>query len=93
MGRLREIYEAPDNDDFPPQMPRPFPLLLCDSWNDPHCPQSVREAHPEAVPKCAEFLEQQPEEHWDLEHQLTRGGDSPLLSDQLETLRPPGHIQ
>ena len=64
---------------------RPADLLLYDLWSDPECFNSVHEEHPEVVRKYSEFLHAQLEEHRWTFSQLTRGEDSPLGSEQLQT--------
>ena len=102
-GKLRGLIEVIDGrwgaslginqEHRPPERRRPVPLLLYDLWEDPHCLTSVHEDHPDLVRKYTDFLERQLEAHLELGRHLTRGEDSPLSADQLETLRSLGYIQ
>ncbi len=77
----------------PPESQRTVPLLLYDLWNDPYTQHSLHEERPDLVEKYTEFLEAQFEAHQALAQQFTRGEDSPLTPEQLETLRSLGYIQ
>jgi arylsulfatase A-like enzyme len=92
-GASLEINQDPENDDRPPRMRRPVPLLVCDLWNDPYCLESVHDERPDLVKKYTSFLEAQFEAHQSLAQQFTRSEDSPLSPEQLRTLRSLGYIQ
>lgn len=72
-----------------PEVPR---LLLYDLWNDPYTLHSVNEEHPDLVEKYTKFLEAQWEAHLKLAQRFTPSGDSPLMPEQLQTLRSLGYI-
>lgn len=84
---------GPGADPEDPGDQRPAPLLLCDLLADPLCVDSVHEEHPELVEKYTRFLERQFRAHRDMAQLFTRPADSPLTSEQLETLRSLGYIQ
>ena len=72
---------------------RAVPLLLYDLWEDPYCLNSLHEERPDLVEKYTKFLEAQFEAHQALAQRFERAEDSPLNSEQLETLRSLGYIQ
>ena len=92
-GASLEIVQEPEDDDRLPERRRPVPLLLYDLWNDPLCLRSLHEQRPDLVEKYTAFLEEQFEAHQALAQRFTRGEDSPLNPEQLETLRELGYIQ
>jgi arylsulfatase A-like enzyme len=92
-GASLEIVQEPEEDERPPGRRRPVPLLVYDLWNDPGCLRSLHEERPDLVEKYSEFLLEQFEVHQALAQQFTRGEDSPLDAEQLETLRTLGYIE
>ena len=92
-GASLEIVQEPEDDDRLPERRRPVPLLLYHLWNDPLCLRSLHEQRPDLVEKYTAFLEEQFEAHQALAQRFTRGEDSPLNPEQLETLRELGYIQ
>jgi arylsulfatase A-like enzyme len=92
-GASLEINQDPENDERPPRLRRPVPLLVYDLWNDPYCLESLHDERPDLVKKYTEFLEAQFEAHQSLAQQFTRSEDSPLTPEQLRTLRSLGYIQ
>jgi len=92
-GASLEIDQDPEKDESPPEWRHPVPLLIYDLWDDPYCLKSLHEERPDLVEKYTEFLEKQFEAHQALANHFTRGPDSPLNPEQLETLRTLGYIQ
>jgi len=92
-GRWGASLEINPDPEMPPDRRRASPLLLYDLWNDPYCSRSLHDERPDLVEKYTAFLEEQFEAHQALAQQFTRGEDSPLTPEQLETLRSLGYIQ
>ena len=92
-GRWAASLRINPGADRPKEEKRPVPLLLYDLWDDPYCLNSLHDERPDLVRKYTELLEAQFESHQALAQQFTRGEDSPLNADQLETLRSLGYIQ
>jgi arylsulfatase A-like enzyme len=92
-GASLEINQDPENDERPPRLRRPVPLLVYDLWNDPYCLESLHDERPDLVKQYTDFLEAQFEAHQSLAQQFTRSEDSPLNPEQLRTLRSLGYIE
>jgi hypothetical protein len=79
--------------DLPESRRRPSPILLFDLWNDPDCLDSLHDRRPDLADRYTRFLTERLEAHKALAERFTRGDDSPLTPEQLETLRSLGYIQ
>ncbi|MDX1645020.1 MAG: sulfatase, partial [Thermoanaerobaculia bacterium] len=93
-GRWGASLEVNPDPDLPAERQRTAPLLLFDLWNDPECLTSLHEERPELAERYRRFLQEQLAAHLTLATRFDeRAADSPLTSEQLETLRSLGYIQ
>lgn len=77
----------------PPDTRRLTPLLLHDVIEDPMAIRPMNEHLPDLVPEYTDLLERQLDAHILLSQQFSRQQESPLTSEQLETLQSLGYIQ
>ncbi|HVS65418.1 MAG TPA: sulfatase-like hydrolase/transferase [Thermoanaerobaculia bacterium] len=92
-GRWGASLEIGWDPDLPPERRRPAPLLVYDLWSDPDCLLSLHQERPDLVRKYTRFLEKQWRAHRALAGRFTPAGESPLTSEQLQTLRALGYIE
>jgi hypothetical protein len=76
-----------------PARQRPWPVLLCDLWNDPLCVTPVNEQQPDVLIRYTKFLEDQWQAHQALARQFEPGPKVALTPAQLERLRALGYVR
>jgi choline-sulfatase len=87
------IDPRPDDKKTPIERLRPAPLLIFDTWEDPHAFKSLHEARPDLVEKYSKMLDRIWKEHQALAKKFSRAGNMPLTPEQIETLRSLGYLR